>query len=89
MLVELAETKAKAPGRYCIIPLMFTNGVKDFFHPSLVMQASLTAARKREPFVFRTRLTGDTKVPFGEEGLHKSLDNFVLMDKKNQFKLRA
>ncbi|KAH0578585.1 hypothetical protein H2248_003730 [Termitomyces sp. 'cryptogamus'] len=63
MLVELAEKKIKAAERHRIIPLMSTDGFRGFFHP----QGSFTAAQKREPF--RTRLSDDTEIPFGEEGL--------------------
>jgi len=86
MQLELDEKKAKthaAHPKADIIPFMFTNGTRNFFHLTVLTAAASMYSRNRPPMHIKSTLSDITEL------LREAMNMFVHMDKKNQLKLRA
>ncbi|KAF5384074.1 hypothetical protein D9615_003425 [Tricholomella constricta] len=74
MRLELDEKKAhmrKTHPNATIIPLMFTNGAKNFFHPTVLMQGAIDDARNRPPMQIKSTLSDITELPLNETNLRE------------------
>ncbi|KAJ6557870.1 hypothetical protein B0H19DRAFT_1261457 [Mycena capillaripes] len=77
-------------GDWPVVMLVFNNDGSTILEvPYPIDPQAMGEVRERRPFVVHSGLSGTVSVPMTEESIREGLNNFILMDKSNQFLLRT